>query len=197
MRNNWIHDIPAQNINASIRCDDDQHDTTIEDNVIARVCGEGIIFKGKTTVRNNILYDIRDQTPDGTPCVHKRGYLVLPYGPVDGSIVQRNVFVSRTAGQSLLFERTAPAPKNRGNITPAVLRTCEADYNLYFNTAEAGWGQKHLEAQRRFGIEQHSLEADPQFTDPAKDDFRLKSDSPARRLGFEPIEMPRIGPRAE
>jgi len=197
VRNNFIHDIPAQNINASIRCDDDQHDTTIEHNVITRVCGEGIIFKGNNTIRNNILYDIRDQTPDGTPCVHKRGYLVLPYGQVDGSIVQRNIFVSRIPGQSLLFERTAPAPKNRRGITPAMLRTCAADYNLYFNTAEAGWGQKHLEAQGRFGIEQHSLEDDPHFTDPAKDDFRLTEASPARKLGFEPIDISQVGPRTE
>jgi len=96
-----------------------------------------------------------------------------------------------------LFERTAPAPKNRRGITPAMLRTCAADYNLYFNTAEAGWGQKHLEAQGRFGIEQHSLEADPQFTDPAKDDFRLTEASPARKLGFEPIDISQVGPRTE
>lgn len=195
VRNNWIHDITAQNINASIRCDDDQHDTAIEHNVITRVCGEGIIFKGKNTICNNILYDIRDETPNGTPCVHKRGYLVLPYGQVDGSLVQRNIFVSRIPGQALLFERTAPAPKTRRNITPAMLRTCEADYNLYFNTTEPGWGQKHLKTQRRFGIEQHSLEADPQFLDPAQDDFRLKSNSPARQLGFEPIDLSQCGPR--
>jgi hypothetical protein len=195
VRNNFIHDIPAENINASIRCDDDQHDTTIEHNVITRVCGEGIIFKGKTIVRNNILFDIRDQTPDGTPCVHTRGYLVLAYGQVDGSLVQRNIFVSRIPGQALLFERTAPAPKNRSNITPAMLRTCQADDNLYFNTAEAGWGQKHFEAQRRFGIEQHSLEADPQFSNPGKDDFGLRQDSPAKKLGFEPIDISQAGPR--
>lgn len=195
VRNNFIHDIPAQNINASIRCDDDQHDTTIENNVMTRVCGEGIIFKGKTTVRNNILYDIRDQTPQGTPCVHKRGYLVLPYGPVDGSVVQRNVIVSRIAGQALLFERTQPAPPTARHLAPAMLRTCVADNNVYFNTAEAGWGQKHLDTQRRFGIEQHSLEADPQFANPAKEDFRLSPDSPARKLGFEPIDLSKVGPR--
>ena len=83
--NNFIHDIPAQNINASIRCDDDQEETVIENNVVTRVCGEGIIWKGKSAIRNNILYDIRDTTPAGKPCVHKRGYLVMPATPVDGS----------------------------------------------------------------------------------------------------------------
>ena len=193
--NNFIHDIPAQNINASIRCDDDQHETIIENNVITRVCGEGLIWKGKNTVRNNILYDIRGATPDGKPCVHTRGYLVLPYGPVDGSIVQCNVVVSRIAGQRLLTERTAPAPKKQARLAPAMLRACAADCNLYFNTAEAGWGRAHIDAQQRFGIEQHSVEADPRFRDPRKDDFQLAPDSPALKLGFQPIDLSNAGPR--
>jgi hypothetical protein len=193
--NNFIHDIPAQNINANIRCDDDQHDTTIEHNVVTRVCGEGVIFKGKNTIRNNIFYDIRDRAPDGTPCIHRRGYLVLPYGAVDGSIVQRNIFVSRIAGQALLYERTRPATPSAGQRTPAMLRTCAADYNVYFNTADPTWGQRHFEAQRRFGIEQRSVEADPQFVDPQNDDFGLHEHSPARKLGFEAIDISHVGPR--
>lgn len=193
--NNFIHDIPAQNINASIRCDDDQHEATIENNVITRVCGEGVIWKGNNTIRNNILFDIRDTTPDGKPGVHRRGYLVLPYGPVNGSIVQHNILVSRIAGQALCFEKTTPAPKNRGDLTPAMLRTCKADHNLYFNTAEPGWGQRHLDAQRRFGIEQHSVEADPRFRNPAQDDFRLADDSPALRTGVRPVDISTVGPR--
>ena len=76
-----------------------------------------------------------------------------------------------------------------------MLRTCKADNNLYFNTAEPGWGQKHLDAQRPFGIEQHSVEADPQFRNPVQDDFHLPPDSPALKLGFQPIDISTIGPR--
>jgi hypothetical protein len=193
--NNFIHDIPVQNINASIRCDDDQHATLIENNVITRVCGEGIIWKGNNTIRNNILYDIRDATPGGTPCVHKRGYFVMPSTPVDGSIVERNIVVSRIAGQTLLHERTRPPARKLQLTAAAALRTCKADHNLYFNTAEPGWGQKHLDAQRQFGIEQHSVEADPKFRNPAKDDFRLASDSPALKLGFQLIDISKAGSR--
>jgi len=193
--NNFIHDIPSQNINASIRCDDDQHETVIENNVITRVCGEGIIWKGRNTIRNNILHDIRDTTPDGKPCVHTRGYFVMPSSPVDGSIVERNLVVSRTAGQTLLSERTKPVAKKPQLTAPAVLRTCKADNNLYFNTAEPGWGRRHLDAQRPFGIEQHSVEADPQFRNPAQDDFHLPPDSPALKLGFQPIDISAVGPR--
>jgi len=192
--NNFIHDIPSPNINASIRCDDDQHLTVIENNVITRVCGEGIIWKGTNTIRNNILFDIRDVTPDGKPCLHKRGYFVMPYGPVDGSVVERNIVVSCTPGQALLFERTT-ASKGQRTLLPAMLRTCKADYNLYFNTAEPGWGRKHLDAQRQFGIELHSIESNPKFRDPAKDDFAPAPDSPALKLGFQPIDISTVGPR--
>lgn len=114
---------------------------------------------------------------------------------MDGSIVQRNIIVSRTAGQTLLHERTKPSPKKAQLREPAVLRSCAADHNLYFNTAEPGWGQRHIDAQRAFGIERHSVEADPLFRDPAKDDFRLAPNSPAQKLGFEPIDISNVGPR--
>ncbi len=44
------------------------------------------------------------------------------------------------------------------------------------------------------GFEQHSVIADPRFVDPARDDFRLRPDSPALRLGFKPIPIEKIGP---
>jgi hypothetical protein len=44
------------------------------------------------------------------------------------------------------------------------------------------------------GFDRHSLVADPKCVDPAKDDYRLQSDSPALRLGFQPIPVEKIGP---
>ncbi len=49
-------------------------------------------------------------------------------------------------------------------------------------------------AWQAMGFDQHSLVADPQFVDPDKDDYRLKPDSPAFKLGFRPIPVERIGP---
>jgi hypothetical protein len=46
------------------------------------------------------------------------------------------------------------------------------------------------------GMDRHSVVADPKFVDSAADDFRLKPDSPASRLGFRPIPLERIGPYA-
>jgi hypothetical protein len=36
---------------------------------------------------------------------------------------------------------------------------------------------------------------DPLFNDPQNDDYRLKGQSPAFKLGFVPIDLGKIGPR--
>ncbi len=46
------------------------------------------------------------------------------------------------------------------------------------------------------GWDQHSLIADPKFMDWKNDDFRLKPESPAFKLGFEAIPVEKIGVRA-
>ncbi|AMV36758.1 right-handed parallel beta-helix repeat-containing protein [Planctomyces sp. SH-PL62] len=47
---------------------------------------------------------------------------------------------------------------------------------------------------RAMGMDARSIVADPGFVDPARDDFRLKPDSPAFQLGFKPIPVESIGP---
>jgi Right handed beta helix region len=46
------------------------------------------------------------------------------------------------------------------------------------------------------GFDQHSQISDPKFMNAEKDDYRLSPDSPAWKLGFEPIPTDRIGPYA-
>ena len=47
------------------------------------------------------------------------------------------------------------------------------------------------------GFDTHSVIADPMFVDPVNDDFRLRANSPALKLGFQPIDLSKIGPRAK
>ena len=49
----------------------------------------------------------------------------------------------------------------------------------------AGW--------RRLGFDAHSVFADPLFVDPQRNDFRVRPDSPALKLGFKNFEMGKWG----
>lgn len=44
------------------------------------------------------------------------------------------------------------------------------------------------------GMDRKSVIADPLFVNPDKDDYRLKPESPAFKLGFQPIPIEKIGP---
>ncbi|MCY3018615.1 MAG: right-handed parallel beta-helix repeat-containing protein [Planctomycetota bacterium] len=50
------------------------------------------------------------------------------------------------------------------------------------------------ESWKTYGFDKHSLIADPLFVAPEKDDYRLKPDSPAFKLGFKAIDVDKIGP---
>ena len=53
------------------------------------------------------------------------------------------------------------------------------------------------DAWQAMGQDIHSLVADPGFVDPAKDDYRLRPDSPALKLGFKPLPLDKMGPYAD
>jgi hypothetical protein len=48
---------------------------------------------------------------------------------------------------------------------------------------------------RSLGYDNESIIADPLFVDPEHENYRLKPDSPAFKLGFVPIDLDGIGPR--
>lgn len=50
------------------------------------------------------------------------------------------------------------------------------------------------ESWKQTGFDRNSIVADPMFVDPAHDDYRLKPDSPAAKIGFQLIPIERIGP---
>jgi hypothetical protein len=180
VRGNFIHDSPGPNMNAAIRCDDDQHGTIITHNIVFRTCGEGIIFKGNNTVTNNIFAEIVGGRGKGVK--RPRGYIVMPYGDVSGSVVAHNILYS-TDG------KTPPWSECKGNKRrgPSLVRDCRADRNLYFCTVNPTWAKAMLEEQCGYGVECHSVEADPKFVAIDLGDFRLLPDSPARALGIESL----------
>ena len=77
----------------------------------------------------------------------------------------------------------------------------QMDHNLYFDArpdATAGalrFAGATLDQWRQRGHDQHSRIADPQFLAPGENDFRLKQNSPALKLGFKPVDPAEIGVR--
>lgn len=75
------------------------------------------------------------------------------------------------------------------------------DHNVYWDTrlatnpAAMKFSTVTLEQWRARGHDQNSLIADPLFAGPKKDNFTLKSKSPAFKLGFQPLDMRAVGPR--
>jgi len=179
IRANFCHDCRGPYMNAAIRCDDDQHDTRIEGNIIwrNRGFGEGVISKGDNDIINNVIADLR-------PDARQRGYIVFPYGSIKGSVIQRNVLYSCRKGQPLYFQGRA---RRRGDAGPR-LQDADLDYNLYFCTVDPNWADAHLKTAHGLGIEKHSLAADPLFRDPLHADFRFRGESPAIRLGIVGLE---------
>ena len=183
VRGNYCHDCNGKYMNAVIRCDDDQHGTIIEGNVMHRTRGhgEGVISKGDNDIINNVIADLR-------PHHGHRGYIVFPYGSPKGSTIQRNILYSGRKGQ-------IPYYQNRGGrrgIVPR-LRDTDADYNLYHCTEDAKWTAQHLETERGFGIEAHSAAGDPRFVDADQGDFRFQPGSPAVELGIHSLDPSKAG----
>jgi hypothetical protein len=73
--------------------------------------------------------------------------------------------------------------------------------NLYFDARTPGdisnikFGNRTLAEWKAAGHDNNSVIADPHFVAPDADDFRLKKDSPAFRLGFHAIDFTGVGPR--
>jgi hypothetical protein len=69
-----------------------------------------------------------------------------------------------------------------------------ADRNCYWS--EAGppdFDGRTFREWQQTGRDANSIVADPGFVDAANGDFRLKPDSPALELGFQPIDLERVG----
>ena len=78
----------------------------------------------------------------------------------------------------------------------------QCDFNLYYPAAGqklklVGVQDESWEQWRKLGFDEHSLVTDPLFVDPQNGDYRLRSDSPAHKLGFKPIPFEQIGPRSK
>ena len=61
----------------------------------------------------------------------------------------------------------------------------------------AEWQVRGVRDGKLGGQDKRSVVADPQFTNAAQHDYRLKQGSPALSLGFKQIDMSKVGPRSD
>jgi hypothetical protein len=180
VRGNYLHDSSGVDCDGAIRCDDDQRETLIENNVIARHSGSGIVIKGMNHIVNNVLFDLGHLF---------RAYISMEVGPVDGSAIRHNIVYAKDPGARLFFQENI----TKKGAEPRV-RLCKADRNIYYNQTDAGWGRRALDEEQAYGVEKHSIAADPMFVDAEHGDFGFRKTSPAPGLGITPIDIGAAGP---
>jgi hypothetical protein len=175
-----------------------------------------------TVVSNNVFHDIYAYsyggwglyTDEGSTGIAMEKNLV--YNTKTGSfhqhygkenIIRNNIFVNSLVQQvqatrveqhlSFTFEKNiiywATGPLLSG---PWTKLTINMDNNCYWNTASkpisfAGLTLDQWRQQQRH--DEHSIIADPLFVDPQHNDFHLKPDSPALKVGFEPFDYTKAG----
>jgi hypothetical protein len=182
---NYLHDIYNPMLHSAIRIDDYQRGTLIEENVIFRTntfCGA--LVKHENYWINNVIVDV---TPNQ--------YMIVGRRFVDGTRIERNIFFE--PGDIQHFFVFEPR-EGGGDEEPGVyeyFHKCTVDQNLYFNAGAPDRDDLPLKGLRAQGHEKNGLYADPMFVDWENGDFRLKPESPARKMGIKSIDVREAGLR--
>lgn len=156
-------------------------------NIIVRCGAIGIVVNGgkNNVIENNIIVNCKYQLRTWSPSM---------WAPQIGDFMVgnhycRNIFYwSRSDSNLYLFH----------HLTDRVL--AQSDYNLFFN---ATTGEYKIEGDmilsftewQKMGYDRRSLTVDPMFLDPENDNYELCSESPAIKLGFQAIDLGKIGIR--
>ncbi len=197
IRNNLIHDVDANHYGGwGIYNDEGSTHILIENNVVynTKFAGYNIHFAKEITVRNNIFaFGRMEQLSRGRVEPHK-------------SVFFENNIVYWTEGSLLAGNwKDKPYvfyfhPKDKSG-TRETESTFDIDWNLYFHPGlpvdKIEFAGQSFDAWKKQGKDVHSRYADPLFLDPGKRDFRLRPDSPALEMGFQPIDLSTIGPRLQ
>lgn len=193
IRNNIIHDINANHYGGwGMYHDEGSTHLLVENNIVynTKFAPFNIHFSKEVTVRNNIFaLGKLEQLSRGRVEPHKSVFF-------ENNIIywkEGELLSKKWQDQPYRFHLSAL--KEPQEITS----TFDMDYNLYYNPVASidgikFNGQSWTEWQQR-GKDTHSLYTDPLFVDAAAFDFRLRPESPALKLGFQPIDATKVGVR--
>ncbi|MCC6364446.1 MAG: right-handed parallel beta-helix repeat-containing protein [Bryobacterales bacterium] len=174
IRNNLIHDISSFTYGGwGIYPDEGSSHMLIENNVVYRCASAGFHqhYGKENTVRNNIFAFNRDfqlmrtRVEPHLSFTFERNIVLFDQGRLLGSNWTGNQF--------------------------------RMDRNVYFDlrSTPIRFAGKTWEEWKAAGQDAHSVIADPLFVNAGSYDFRLRENSPARKLGFQPIDVSTVGPR--
>ncbi|MGD9517955.1 MAG: right-handed parallel beta-helix repeat-containing protein [Armatimonadota bacterium] len=151
---------------------------TVTDNIVYRNHNGGVMLQGgkDNVVENNILVE----------GATSQLYIANFQNNITGARVNRNIVYYTDPKAALIAA---------GALTQEALT---ADYNLYYCAGGGplvvrGAGATNFDEWQKKGFDVHSVIADPLFVDPAHDNYALRPDSPAFKLGFRPISASKIG----
>ncbi len=189
IRNNLIHDIQPRNhkdgLYRGLYLDERSSGMLVQNNIVYNTLNSTCFGQGGNVIENNIFVDGR----------LSQIWFFPGKGIGGGDTFTRNiVYYTEPSAALYLFYLISTTE----HLTNALARS---DYNLLYHTSGNDLRMADFPFAETFsqwkamGYEAHSVVADPLFVDYANKDFRLKSDSPALKLGFKPIDMSTVGPR--
>lgn len=172
-RNNHIHDVynyaPVSH-GSGIYPDEGSSDILIENNVVYRVrtCTLFMHYGQECTVRNNIFAfggkGLMQRCREDKRCNYA----------AEGNLLYNDI------------------PNMLGGVWKS--NDWTVGHNLYWSTAgEPTFMGMDFATWQVKGKDEGSIVADPLFVDPANGDFRLQPNSPALKLGFQPIDVSQAG----
>jgi hypothetical protein len=183
IRQNLLHDIwPYNNIAWGVYLDATTNGYLVEKNIVYHTFSGGLMMHNgghNDTIRNNVFAFSAKQML--WPCWTEKEPNTFECNIV--YLTQGQLFIPMSANR--LLQRLG-AHESLGVW----------DRNLYW-TPDGGkslsFYRYSLDEWRQFGLDTHSVVADPEFVAAAQFDFRLKPGSPAFALGFQRIDVDRIG----
>ncbi len=197
VRHNRFHDRSGWGIDL----DDGSSNYVVEDNLCL---GIGIKLRegDYRTVQNNILYH---------PANPLNSHVALD---ANHDIVRHNIVVVSAAAERPEADVNFASDDAAGTVFRSLLAplhsplASELDHNLYWSDRgqcliSHGYREQEprdcstLAEWQALGYDQHSVYADPQFTDPAAGDLTLQPGSPALALGFQPFTLTGFGCAAD
>jgi hypothetical protein len=178
IRNNLIHDVMSHGYGGwGLYTDEGSTEILLQNNIVYRCKSAGFHqhYGRDNVIRNNIFAFgrehqlMRSREESHNSFVFERNIVYLDSGDVLGSYWSNNNF--------------------------------RIDHNVYFDTRTGAapeamkFAGVPLKEWQSRGHDRNSIIADPRFVDASRNDFRLKVDSPALKIGFEPIDASDIGIR--